>query len=197
MLILAMIGSLWFACSNSIEPSPDPGRLQIILQHDPTDTLVEVGTKTIPLDPRDILWINIFQGKAFIDSIYFILYENPSTSFAGENYYNVFGRTEGNNLTAHMIFDSYLPPDNFTSFQFGISAMYMLLTHGYAFGGVEIPMQTAPGMSRLVSIDQNFSIEENKVTEIRLYLKSFQSVTRYRDIFYFVPKLEVISVTTK
>ena len=197
LIIIFVSGLLLFSCTNSIAPSPDPGRLQVILQHDPADTLVEIGTSTIPLDPRDILLINLFQGKAFKDSIYFILYENTETSFAGENRYNMFERTEDGELVEHKIFDSYLPPENFTHFQFGISAIFMLLTHGYAYGGIGIPMESPPGMSKLVSINQNFSIQENRITEIKLYLKSFQSVTRYRDVFHFIPKLEVVSVTIK
>ncbi|MBN1153401.1 hypothetical protein JXB12_00620 [candidate division KSB1 bacterium] len=197
LVILSLAVLLLFTCSNEIEPSPDPGRLQILLQHDPADTLVEVGTKTIPLESRDILGITIYQGKAFIDSIYFILYENTETSFAGEYHYNMFQRTDEGELLEHTIFDSYLPPDNYTSFQFGISADFMLLTHGYAFGGVQIPMQSAPGMSSLITIDQDFAIKENHNTEIKLHIKSFQSVTRYRDLFYFIPKIEVVSVSIK
>lgn len=195
LIMIFVTGLLLFSCTNSIEPSPDPGRLRIILQHDPADTLVEIATYTIPLDPRDLMWVNIFQGKAYMDSTYFILYENTETSFAGENYYNMFERNEDGELIEHPIFDSFLPPDHFTSIQFGISAIYMLLTYGYAYGGIRIPMESPEGVSRLVTIDQDFTIQENKVTEIKLFLKSFQSVTRYRDMFHFIPKFEVISVS--
>ena len=39
----------------------------------------------------------------------------------------------------------------------------------------------------------DFTIEANRTTEINLEIKPLQSVIRYKDIFHFVPDIEVKS----
>ena len=56
-------------------------------------------------------------------------------------------------------------------------------------------MAIPPGESPFVEFPIDFKIEENSTTEIIIEIKPLKSVVRYRDIFHFVPDVEVKSVS--
>lgn len=186
---------VWFGCTNSIEPSPEPGRLRLVIQHAPEDTLIEVGTKTMTLGDRDSMEVSIFQGKAYWGEDYWVLYETPETYFAGEKSYNILERNDAGTFNEYPIFDSFLPPADYTAFEFGITSSFLLLTKGYVFGGVGIRVEAIPDSSPILRFNQEFRITENHITEIRLTIRSFQSLERHRDVFRFEPKIDIDSVT--
>lgn len=184
-----------FNCSTGIVPSPEPGIIKVTLQADPADTLIVVtGDSLITID-GDSCHVKIYQGKAFIkDTTFAILYQNTSDYYEVEHNYNLLKR-EKNIYKEYTIFQSFLPPDNYSKIKFAIISNFLLLTRGFAYGGIGIPMQIPPKTSPFVEFPINFKIDEKSVTEIKVRIKPLQSVTRYKDIFYFVPNIEVISVS--
>ena len=178
-----------------IEPSPDPGVLRVQLEHNPADSIIHIGSRDFSFGNNDLFLISVYQGRAHSDSAFFVLYETPTTYFAGENMYNILGRDTSDALQTVTIFESYLPPGEYTSVEFGMSPEALLLSEGYAVGGLFIPIEEAPGSSPLVSLELDYEIVENDTTNILVRLSSFQSVVRYRDIFHFAPEIETILST--
>lgn len=184
-----------FNCSTGIVPSPDPGIIKVTLQADPADTLIVITGDTLTTIAGDSFHVKIYQGKAFInDSTFGILYQNTSEYYEVEHHYNLFKRADGI-YKEYTIFQSYLPPDNYSKIRFAITSDFLLLTRGFAFGGIGIPMAIPPGETPFVEFPIDFKVQENSITEIKIEIKPLQSVVRYRDIFHFVPNVEVKSVS--
>lgn len=184
-----------FYCSTGIVPSPDPGILKVTLQADTADTLIVVTGDTLITIEGDSFNVKIYQGKAFIkDTTFAVLYQNSSEYYELEHNYNLL-RRENNIYSEYTIFESFLPPDNYSKIKFGIAASLMVLTRGYAYGGIGIPMATPPNTSPFIEFPIDFTIEENRVTEVNLEIKPLQSVIRYKDIYHFMPNIEVTSVS--
>ncbi len=181
------------ACDSGIEPSPDPAILRVTLESDPADSVIIVAEDTMYASDGDSMQITVFQGKAYSDTNFAVLYQNLEEFFAEDHKYNILRRENGE-FKRYVIFESYIPPGDYTKLQFGITAEYMLLTYGYFIGGIGIPMRSPPGMNLLVDLETDYTMKEGRTTEIRLMLKPFQSVDRYRDILRFVPQLNVEEV---
>jgi len=107
--------------------------------------------------------------------------------------YNLFDREE-NTFKKIMIFQSYLPPGDYTNLQFGITAEEMLLTYGYAFGGIRIPLDRTAETSLLQDLNTEYTISPEHVTELEIHIKISESVERYRDKYNLNPKLTVVDV---
>lgn len=182
------------SCTNSIEPSPEPGRLRLILAHAATDSSIIIGTETLPLSLRDSLEVKTFQGKAYQGDNHWVLYETPTTEWAGEITYNILSRNPSGELNRLTIFDYFLPPGDYSYFEFGVSSSYLLLTHGYVYGGVGIPIEPKPDSSPIETFETGFNIISGEITEISLEMASFQSLARFRDVFQFSPQIEIISI---
>ncbi|MBN2354585.1 hypothetical protein JXO59_00645 [candidate division KSB1 bacterium] len=181
-------------CSTGIVESPDPGIVKVTLRANAADTLIIITGDTLITVDGDSYHVKIYQGKAYTqDSIFAILYQNTSEYYEVEHNYNLLKRENGI-YKEYTIFESFLPPDNYGKIRFGMIAYFLLLTRGYAYGGIGIPMETPPGTSPFIEFPINFTIEENRITEIKLEIKPLQSVVRYKDIFHFVANMEVISV---
>ncbi len=194
-IICLMTFVVLFNCSTGIVPSPEPGILKVTLHADTADTLIVVTDDTLSTVEGDSFHVKIYQGKAFIkDTTFAVLYQNTSEYYEVEHNYNLL-RRENDIYKEYTIFESFLPPDNYSKIKFGIIANLMVLTKGYAYGGIGIPMAIPPGKSPFIEFPIDFTIEENRVTDINLEIKPLQSVIRYKDIFHFVPNIEVKSVS--
>jgi len=191
--LLSCVAGLLFSCSTGVEPSPEAALLRITLQAAPSDSTVRIATQTMRAAPGDSLQINIFQGRAFSDSEYAVLRQRRDELFPQDHQYNILKRDSANQLKRYTIFEYYVPPGEYDSLRFGISADFMLLTYGYAYGGIGVPMESPVGMNLLETIPVRYSMNEGELTEINLYLKPFASVERYRDLFLFTPQLELVS----
>jgi hypothetical protein len=182
-------------CGTGIVPSPDPGIIKVTLQADPADTLIVITGDTLTTVAGDSFHVKIYQGKAFTnDTTFAILYQNTSEYYEVEHNYNLFKREDGI-YKEYTIFQSFLPPDNYSKIKFAINSEFLLLTRGFAFGGIGIPMEIPPEASPFVEFPVNFKIDENNITEIKIQIKPLQSVIRYKDLFHFVPDLEIRSVS--
>ena len=191
--VLIIIALIFMTCSSGIEPSPDPAILRVILESDSTDNVIIVAEDTMYASAGDSMQIAVFQGKAYSDTNFAILFQNLEEYFSEDHKYNILRRDNGQ-YKKFVIFESLIPPGDYTKLQFGITAEYMLLSYGYYIGGIGIPMESPPGTSLLVDFETNYTMTEGRTTEIRILLKPFQSVARYRDILHFVPQLSIASI---
>lgn len=180
-------------CDTGVEPSPEPGILRVLLQHDPMDTTITIARDILHSSPGDSFDISIFQNKAFVDTSWALLYQDTSEYMIQRHTYNIFKR-ENDTFKKFEIINSYLPPDDYTNIQIGITADYMFLTYGYLFGGIRIPVEQDPEAGLIQNIDTNYTINSGRITEVLVRIKAFESVERYRDLFYFNPTLEVVYI---
>lgn len=175
------------ACSTGIEPSPDPGTLRITLESDPTDRSLIIVTDPVEVGTEDQFDLTIFQGKAFRDSVFFVLFNHPATNQQRDQIINILEQ-EGDGYASHTIFESYLPPGGYTRFEFGIS------TNEFRVASFTIPVRLSPSTTVLQGFSTQFDIEPGRTTEIVVQIKPLQSVKRFRNQFLFEANLDVIDV---
>ncbi len=175
------------ACSTGVEPSPDPGVLRITLGSDPADRSLVIITDPVEVSAEDQFDLTVFQGKAFRDSVFFILFPHPGTNRQQDQIINILAQ-EGDQYVSHTIFESYLPPGGYTRFEFGLS------TSEFQISSFTIPVRLSPSTTVLQDFSTPFDIEAGRTTEIVVQIKPLQSVKRFRNQFLFEANLEVTDV---
>ncbi|MCI0514692.1 hypothetical protein L0128_15870 [candidate division KSB1 bacterium] len=187
LILLGGFGCFINSCDMGVEPSPAPGVLRVTLQADPADSTILIVKDWFTVKYGDFFLVTIFQGKAFNDSNYAVLFVDKSSYQEKQSLFNMIEKKE-NTFERYVIFESYLPPFEYDRIQFGITALVVSL------GNLEIPIQSPPNTTPFVTLPQNFKIMENRVTEINLQLSPFKSVKRYRDSYHFIPQMQIIDV---
>ncbi len=182
---LISIGIL--SCSTGVESSPDPGVVRIVLQSDPADTSIIIINDTLTVSKYDNFRTIIFQGKAYSDTNFAILYPTIQSYRQEDDTINVIDR-ENDVYKPYTIFESYAPPGNYTSVVFGVTAN---LLHISVF---DVPVELPPDAPKLVTLPVNFKVSQNTTTEIDVQLSPFKSVQRYRDSYYFNRQLKITAV---
>ncbi len=175
-------------CDTGIEPSPDPGILRITLQSDPTDTFIVIVKDTFVVAEKDSFGVTVFQGRAYSGDTYAILYPTLTSYKQQDRIYNII-RREKARYRQFTIFETYVPPGRYHRIQFGLKA-HTLKLKNFDEIKVEAPANANP----IVTLSVDFRVEQDQITEINLYIKPFQSVQRYRDIYQFIPRLEIVRV---
>jgi hypothetical protein len=175
------------SCQTGVESSPDPGTLRVILQSNPADTSIIIINDTLTISKYDNFRTIVFQGKAYSDTNFAILYPTIHSYRQEDDTLNIIYR-ENNTYKPYKIFESYLPPGNYTSIAFGLTAN---LLHINLF---DIPVELPPDSPKVVTLPVNFQISQSGVTEIDVQLSPFKSVTRYRDSYYFNRQLKITAV---
>ncbi|MFA3783307.1 hypothetical protein ABRY23_09620 [Melioribacteraceae bacterium 4301-Me] len=186
VLALSLVAFI-VSCDTGVQSSPKPGILRIVLQSNPTDTSIIIINDTLTVSDGDNFRTTVFQGKAYSDSVFAILYPSINSYRQEDKVINVIER-ENNTYKPHIIFESYVPPGNYTSIVFGLTADLLHI------GIFDIPVELPPNESKLVALPVNFEVAENKTTEIKVQLNPFKSVQRFRDSYYFNRQLEVVEV---
>lgn len=175
------------ACSTGVEPSPDPGVLRITLESDPTDRSLVIVTDPVEVSTGDQFDLTVFQGKAFMDSVFFVLFNHPGTNQQQDQIVNILEQ-EGDGYASHTIFESYLPPGSYTRFEFGLS------TNEFRIASFTIPVRMSPSTTVLQEFSTEFDIVAGRTTEIIVRIKPLQSVKRFRNQFLFEANLDVTDV---
>lgn len=181
VLVFLMVG-----CDTGIEDSPDPGILRITLESDQSDTTIIIVRDTLTVSYEDIFRIKIFQGKAFQDSMYGVLYDTITSNSQIEKYYNLI-RRENNQYVRFTIFESFLPPFNFNKVSFGIDATSLKLKN---FDLIEVVTPS----NYFIELPVDFNVSGNGLTEVNVRVAPFKYIERYKDIYIFAPEMEVIGV---
>ncbi len=176
-----------FNCSTGVEPSPRPGIVRITLQADPADTSIVIVSDTFSVSHGDYFGVKFFQGKVFSDTNYAFLFETKESYNIEEVTVNVLSRHD-NEYRRFIVYECYVPPGEYDKIQFGLESSVLKL------GNFEIPVEVPFGVNKLMDFQQNFTIHENRVTEINFGISPFKSVQRYRDKFHFTREIKIKDV---
>ncbi len=185
----ALTGVLLLAgCETGVDASPEPGVLRITLEADPVDTEIVVVTDPVAVSLGDRFDVTTFQGKAFRDSTFFVLFRDRDTNQQADQTINVLAQAENGSYERFVAFESHLPPGNYDRFQFGVTASEL------ALGSFVIPVRLAQGAPILHDFHREFEIMANEVTEIRVRIRPLASVVRFRNAFLFDPEMEITDI---
>jgi len=186
-LILYGLAFIIFSCDTGVESSPDPGILRVTLQSNPVDTFIVIINDTFTVSPKDSFGVTVFQGKAYKDSHFAILYKTPKSYQQKDITYNIV-KIENDEYKRFTIFESHVPPFDYDKIQFGITANILKLRN------FEIPVQSPENANLFMDLYHNFQVSENRVTEINVQISPFESVHRFRDTYHFIPLLKIVDV---
>jgi len=175
------------SCTTGIESSPQPGIVRVTLQSDQADTQIVILNQTLRVSSRDYFGVTITQGKVYSGEKYAFLFKDKDSYRQEDVTYNILERKDGQ-YTKFTIFESYVPPVNYTKLQFGVTASLMKL------GYFEIPVKLPDGTPLLKDLDISFQVYENRVTEVSVQLSPFKSVKRYRDSYQFTREMKVTEI---
>ena len=173
-------------CDMGIEPSPEPGLLRVTLTADSSETFVVVVKDTFVVAQEDIFGITISQGKVYRDENLAYLYNNMY-SYETESTSNILKR-EQDKYNRYIVYNSYVPPGDYDALEFSITASELKI------GNMVIPVSYPSGMNGIKKLEHTFKVKSNVCTEIRLIIKPFSSVMRYRDSYQFLPQIEIESI---
>jgi len=187
LLVLGALGLLIWGCDTGVETSPDPGVLRIVLQSEPSDTSIIIVADTLSVAPNDSFGVTIFQGKAFEDSTYAILYRTLKSTAQEDNIYNII-RIENGEYKQFTIFESYVPPGDYDKIQFGMNSNILKFS-----GFDEIKVETLDE-SKFVDLYHDFEVSANRTTEISIQISPFKSISRYKDSYRFSPQVQITNV---
>lgn len=188
-LLLSIALAAGFVCCNTgVEESPQPGIVRVTLQANPADTTILILTDTVRVTDRDSMGVTIFQGRIFSGAKFATLFRSVTSYRAEDITYNVLKRDIGTYKT-YVVYESYVPPGDYTKLQVGVTAVLLNLRDV-----APIQLQLQPGDPLLLDFDIGFRVSENRVTEIMLQIDPLQSLTRYRDLYYFERRMRVLGV---
>ena len=160
--------------------SPGPGYLEVVIKSDDADSMLVIAgdTVTVTEGSTDSLALSVSQGHAFRGQDFAALYRNLNDYLQKTETYNPI-RKVGGTYPPLMIFHSYLPPANYDSLKFSLTANYLQI------GFYQIPLSPVEGASEFVVFTQGFRIDEGKTTVITLHFKPLTSLTRVGDTYQY------------
>ena len=186
------------ACETGVENSPSPGILRITLQSDPVDTILVERSDTFAVNPTypALFMIKIFQGRVYKESNLAVLYRTTKDYRQEDALYNILELDSLGKYEQFTIFESFIPPGDYNSVEFGINAAsgYKLTIVSLSGKIFENPVEIPPGEKLLVSFRQSFRVEEDRVTQIDVQISPFKSIKRYRDVYHFYRQMEITGV---
>lgn len=179
VFLCAIGGALLWGCSSGVETSPQPGIVRVTLQANPSDTSIIIIVDTIAVSSGDSLNLTVFQGRVSgVDGRFATLFPTLTSYRQEDVVYNVLRREDGT-YTRNVVFESYVPPQSYDALQFGMSAS-ALKFHYQPPITIEPPQDTL----RFVTFNGlNFTVSENRVTEINLQIDPLKALTRFRDVY--------------
>ncbi len=208
---LAGVGLLAFwavQCTTGVDPSPEPGILRVMLKGVETDTMIVIQSDTSEFSRWDLFDLYLATGRVYQGANYATIYNNPSNDRKGSDTVNILAREwlDGAPITPrdtaritpqnsrwinYVVFESYVPPGEYDRLYFALTATEMeIWIPKHYLNPVQLPPGTQPGMDFNIP----FTVVEGGVTEIRLEIYPYQSLSRYRDAFYFDRQIVVSNV---
>jgi hypothetical protein len=195
-------------CKTSVEPSPSPGIVRVILKGAETDTTIILLNDTSRFSRWDTFDMVTSQGRIARGDYYAAIYNNPTSERKSSDTLNALGR-EWLNGTAitwqdtaeitprnsryrkYVVFESYVPPGTYDRLIFALTASEMeIFTPKHYVNPVSLP----PGVTPSMEFVGSYTVAENGVTEISLEIEPYKSLRRYQDQFYFERKISVVGV---
>lgn len=196
------------ACTTTVDPSPEPGTIRILLKGADSDTTIIIQSDTSRFSRWDNFNVIVSQGRLYQGDDYAYIYNNPSNERKASDTVNVLAREWLNGVPVtlqdtaritpansryrtYVIFESYVPPGSYSKFTFALTAseMEIFIPKNY-LNPVTLPPGVAPSMEFKTTIPVN----ESGVTEVVLELAPFKSLRRFQDQFYFDRQVVVTRV---
>jgi hypothetical protein len=172
--------------------SPGPGYLQVVIKPDVADTILIIAGDTVSVveSRQDSLALAVSQGNAYRGQDFASLFRNLGDYLQRIEMYNPI-RESGGKYQPLMIFHTYLPPANYDSLKFSLTASYLQI------GYYEIPLAAVEGAGDFVVFKQPFRIDEGKTTVITIHLKPLASLTRVGDSYQYSWIFDLVEINNK
>ncbi len=187
-----------YNCTTGVTDSPDHGTVRIMFSSDPADTILIERADTFSVTTRfDAFFVlKVFQGRVYRGSDFAVLYPTIDSYRQEDRFVNIIALDSTGNYRNYKVFESYIPPGNYSSLEFGVTPaagipLKIVANSGKTF---ENPVELPPGESLLYHFDQDFNVSENRVTQIDVQISPFQSVKRYRDVYRLYRVMKVTGV---
>jgi hypothetical protein len=166
--------------------SPDPGIVQIYLKADDADDEIIIAGDTVKVGDGidDSLTVHIGQGRAYRGEHFAVLFKNLLDHLERSETHNIL-KQENGTFVDFLIFETQLPPSRYDSLKIVISADFLQI------GLHRVPVEMPEGEETILLFEQNFEINEGRVTAIHLQIKALSSLLRVRDTYQFFPDIEV------
>jgi hypothetical protein len=187
LVSLLVLMSVTTGCSTGVEPSPNPGLLRVLLTADPADREIVIVRDPVAVKAGDDFTVTVFQGKAFSDSTYFILFKDLNSYRQEDRSFNVL-RPADEGFERYTVFESLLPPGRYDSLQFGV------IPGDLKIDVYQIPVRMNPSARVLHTFETPFEVRENGITEVEVMIKPLTSVQRFRNSFVFDANIAVSEV---
>lgn len=199
IIFISVITFLCLNCGTGVEDSPEPGIIRITLQSDPSDTILVERSDTFSVSTKysAIFMTKVYQGRVYKDSSFVVLFPSLQSYRQEDKLYNIIELDSvRSGYKVFTIFESFVPPGNYDILEFGVSPsrdhkLKIVATNGKTF---ENPVELPPGEKLLMSFPIDFIIHSNKVTQIDVQVSPFKSIQRYRDLYRFYRKMNIIKV---
>jgi len=123
--ILALISLyLLSGCETGVENSPFPGILRVTLRSDPSDTVLVERSDTFTVNQKypALFMIKVFQGRVYKESNLAVLYRTTSSYRQEDALYNILELDSLGEYKQNTIFESFIPPGDYSSLEFGVNA---------------------------------------------------------------------------
>lgn len=183
-------------CDTGVDPSPDPGVIRLLLEADAADSVVVIGSKRYALGndtTSALMRIRIGQALIYRDTTYAALYRRLNSFQIQDPLVDVLETDSEGSLSNHLLFESYLPPAAYDSLQLAMHVnLFRIQTLGrVTFNTFENEVRLPPGASPVLTFRQPFDITSRDTTVVQLRIRPLQSLTRYQDVYYFTPEVEI------
>lgn len=184
------------ACDTGVDPSPQPGVFRLLLQADPSDSVVVIGPNryVIGNDSTEALMrVSIGQALVFRDTTYAALYRRLNSFQIEDPVVDVLEPGDDGAPENHLLFESYLPPAMYDSLQLAMRVnLFRVTTTGrFSYSTFENQVTLAPGASPVLTFREPIRIRTGDTTVVQLRIQPLKSLTRHQDVYYFTPRVEI------
>jgi len=208
LLLLILASVVFLGCTTGVEPSPSPGLLRVAIKGVETDTSIVILGDSSQFSRWDNFYVFVGQGRIYKGDNYSAIYANASSDRKTTDTANILGREwlNGTPITTadtttitpqnsryrqYVVFESNVPPGTYDRLYFGLTANVMEIFIPKHYRN---PVQLPPGEIPGIDFTGTFTVEQDRVTQINLEIYPFESLTRYKDSYYFSRKMYVASV---
>lgn len=196
------------ACRTGVEPSPNPGILRVTLKANEADTTIIIQNDTSRFSRWDEFNLIVSRGKILRGANYALLYADRSIARVPGDTVNIIKRewlngvpikptdvaeinTKNSRYITYVIFESYVPPGEYDSLSFSLSANEILIFVPKVYMN---PVQLPPGTTPQMQFPVHITVAEDRLTQVNLEIFPFSSLYRFRDSYLFGRKMMVVSV---
>jgi hypothetical protein len=208
LLFLMVSSAVFLSCTTGVEPSPSPGLLRVTIKGVETDTAIVILSDTSEFSRWDNFRVYVGQGRIYKSDNYSAIYANSSSDRKTTDTANILGREwlngapittadtttitpQNSRYRRYVVFESYVPPGTYDRLYFGLTANVMeIFIPKHYLNPVQLPPGDIPG----IDFSGTFTVEQDRATQIDLEIYPFESLTRYKDAYYFSRKMYVANV---